>query len=260
MSNDDTANLSDPLKVQDIWAAIGLLSRIPVPVDHDAATERRQLATWAYPLAGLAIAFVALIIGTVAKWFGLGPEIIAALILTTLVVITGAMHEDGLADSADGLWGGWTRERRLEIMKDSRIGTFGVLGLGLGLLLRWVALTAIIANGAMWAGVLVAAITSRIPMVALMHLLNNARGSGLSATVGRPDKTTLGIAIVVGLVLSLVLTGLAVVPLFIFLCGATAACYLIAQAKIGGQTGDILGASQQVAEITALIVLASFTG
>lgn len=260
MSDDDTTHPKRGPQVQDILTAVGLLTRVPVPyVAHDTA-NRPEATVWAYPIAGFVVALVALIVGTIAKWFGLGPEIIAALILTVKVISTGAMHEDGLADSADGLWGGWTQDRRLEIMKDSRIGTYGVIALVLGLLIRWIALTALIEHGAMWAGVIVAAVTSRVPMVALMHLLPNARGKGLSASVGRPEKTMLGYAVIIGLAVSAILTGLAVVPLFIFLCGITAASYAIAKAKIGGQTGDILGASQQLAEVTALIVLASFTG
>ena len=260
MSDDDTTHPKRGPKVQDILTAVGLLTRVPVPyVEHDT-TNRPEASTWAYPVAGLVVALLALIVGSVAKWFGLGAEIIAALMLTVMVICTGAMHEDGLADSADGLWGGWTQDRRLEIMKDSRIGTYGVIALVLGLLIRWIALTALVENGVMWAGVIVAAVTSRVPMVALMHLMTNARGKGLSASVGRPDKTTLGYAVIIGLAVSALFTGLAVIPLFIFLCAISAACYAIANTKIGGQTGDILGASQQLAEITALIVLASFTG
>jgi len=129
-------NDDGPIRTGDIPAAIGLLSRLPVPVDTDLATRRGARAAWAYPLAGLVVGALAGLVAQVALWLGLPPSIAALLALAAMIAITGALHEDGLADSADGLWGGWDRARRLEIMKDSRIGTYGVLALGLTLLLR----------------------------------------------------------------------------------------------------------------------------
>ena len=105
--------------------------------------------------------------------------------MATATLLTGAMHDDGLADSADGLFGGWTPERRLEIMKDSRIGSYGTLALLLVTLLRWSALAVVLAQGH-WGAVLAAGAISRVPMAALMASLPPARVTGLSAATGRP--------------------------------------------------------------------------
>jgi adenosylcobinamide-GDP ribazoletransferase len=174
-------------------------------------------------------------------------------------MLTGGLHEDGLSDTADGLFGGWTRERRLEIMKDSRVGSFGVLALLLVTLARWSALAAILAHGHLWALVAVGAI-SRAPMAVLMSALPNARGGGLSHATGRPSATVAHVGVAVALAISLAFAGFAALPMA--LLAALAALWLarLAQKRIGGQTGDILGAAQQLAEAAALAVLAARAG
>ena len=125
--------------------------------------------------------------------------------MATGVILTGAMHEDGLADSADGLFGGWTVERRLEIMKDSRIGTYGMLALLLSGLARWAALTALIAAGPIWPVLIAAGALSRAPMAVMMALMPNARQGGLSASTGRPPlpRAALGCGIALAIALPL---------------------------------------------------------
>lgn len=240
---------------QDIAAATGLLSRLPLPVDPEAAQARGARAAWAYPLAGIAVAVIACVIGEAALRAGLPEALAAGLVLATVVIVTGAMHEDGLADSADGLWGGWDKVRRLEIMKDSHIGAYGVLALVLSLGLRWGALAVIMQSGAMWPVLIGAAALSRAGMVGVMHALPNARAGGLSQSVGRPSSTTALIA--AGLAVAIwLLVYTALWPLVAAVVAAVA-CALVARAKIGGQTGDILGATQQITEIAVLLVVAA---
>ena len=131
---------------RDLPLALSLLSRLPVPVDHSRAGERAATAAWAYPLVGAGLAGLTGGLAWALSAAGLPPGPAAGLVLVAQVMLTGALHEDGLADSADGLWGGWERERRLEIMRDSRIGAYGVLALGLSLLLRWACLVAMETN------------------------------------------------------------------------------------------------------------------
>ena len=165
----------------------------------------------------------------------------------------GGDHGDnGLADSADGLWGGWTRERRLEIMKDSRIGSYGVLALGIVGLLRWSALAFAFEAGALWAPVIAAAVLSRAPMAAVMAALPNARGVGLSAHQGRPGARVAGVGVALALAVALAAAGGAALMMALAAALAAAAVALTARAKIGGQTGDILGATQQMAEAACL--------
>ena len=115
--------------MDDILIAFSLLSRIPVPVDHELAGKRAASATWAYPIVGLVLGLIAGIIGTTLHWFGAPAGIAAIAALGSLAILTGGMHEDGLADCADGFGGAMEKDQRLTIMKDSRIGAFGAIAL-----------------------------------------------------------------------------------------------------------------------------------
>lgn len=241
------------MQFSDIPAALGLLSRLPVNADG----VRGARVAWAFPVVGLIIGGLAAILGWVLLWLGLSASLTAALIIAAQIIMTGAMHEDGLADTVDGLWGGWEKERRLEIMKDSHIGTYGVIALVLSLILRWGALSTLISAGSLFAPLIAVAALSRVPMVIMMATMPTARESGLSASFGAPSmksaNVAAGLALGTGLLcfgwLSFAIVGITA------LAGIVVA--IIAQRKIGGQTGDILGASQQVAEIAVLITLAT---
>lgn len=232
---------------QDPARAFGLLTRLPIRVDGDAAQARGAQAAWAYPLVGIGVgAFTSATLGA-ALWLGLPALVAAALALGLSLFVTGASHEDGLADTLDGLWGGWTRQRRLEIMKDSRIGAYGVIGLVLGLVTK----LGLLAEGPSVWMILAAAVGSRAAMVGLMGLQPHARTSGLSHAVGTPDRRALMLALVIG--------GTSVAFFSITALSIAAAVALgialIARAKIGGQTGDILGATQVIVELAILATL-----
>ena len=237
----------------DLAAATGLLTRVPLRVDPDWAKERGAASAWAYPVVGAGVAALGLLVAVLTQ--GLGAQISAALALAVTVVVTGALHEDGLSDAADGLWGGWTKERRLEIMKDSRIGAYGVLALVFGMLLRWQALSLVLSGGLGFAW-LAAAALGRASMTSLMAWLPNARAGGLSASVGRPGGQTALVAIGIASLIAIVL---APSPFWVLLIAGIAAfaCAMIAKAKIGGQTGDILGATGLVTETAVLLLVAS---
>lgn len=252
----------------DLAQALRFFSRLPVPglpfeADPHAAPSiggmTRMLA-----VAGALIAAPAALVLLAAAALGLPSLPAAAMAIVALVLATGALHEDGLADIADGFGGGRTRERRLEIMKDSRIGAFGACALGLGLILRVSLLAALLDEG----GALVAAAAlgsvaalSRVAMMLPLALLPPARTSGASASIGRPDAASLAIgaalALAIGtaacLAVGLPLAGLALAAV----SAATAGLALTALSRrmIGGQTGDVAGATQQVAEAGALIGL-----
>ncbi len=243
------------ISLWDIPLALVLLTRLPVPRLPEHVFARQAESVWAFPLVGLVVGFLACAVGWVSETSNLPTIVSAVLIVSILVIATGAMHEDGLADSADGFWGGFTPERRLEIMKDSQIGTYGVLTLILSQSLR-VALIATVLSAGGFAGVLAACIGSRAVMPVLMAGLPNARSSGLSHSVGAPGTGAVMLGVSVALALSLLLVGaVALVP--ILACAISAAAVAaLATNKIGGQTGDVLGAAQQLSEIAFLLALA----
>lgn len=242
---------SKAIKPQDIWAAFSLLTRIPVPVDHIDAGTRAAMASWAYPVVGAALGFALGSVGALLGWIGTPDGIVAALVLAGFAMATGAMHEDGLADCADGFWGGNDTSRRLEIMKDSRIGAYGTVALGIALLARWDGIGAMTQTSLPLTLMAVGA-ASRVPMVLAMYVMPNARVDGLSAGVGRPPSVSVTLALVTGLVICVLGTGFAGALLLGWaLLGALPVLFL-AFRKIGGQTGDVLGAAQQCAEIAAL--------
>jgi adenosylcobinamide-GDP ribazoletransferase len=250
----------------DLAGCLRFYSRLPVPQlpgepDPHRSPDFTRLPRM-LPLAGLILALPAASVLAISWWIGLGPFLAATLAIATLVVATGALHEDGLADVADGFGGGTTRERRLEIMRDSRIGAYGGAALVLALALRIGALATLLDRtgyAAATALVLVAAL-SRIAALAPMVLLPPARPGGLSASVGRPDRTSLATACGLGIALALAagLLGLPArgIALAVLSAGLAALALIrLARQKIGGQTGDVVGACQQVSEIAALLAL-----
>lgn len=242
----DRPILADPL------IAASLLTRLPLPVDHARAGARMARALWAAPLvgAGLGAATGAVLLGCL--WLGLPTLAAAAVAVAAALRLTGALHEDGLADCADAFGGGHTVARRLEIMRDSRLGTYGVSALVLALLLRVVLLADLSASQALLACVVAGAV-SRLPMVWALRLMPAARPGGLGAGVALPPMwvgwVATGIAVAVALALPGGLLALGVTLLTASLVGR------LALRAIGGQTGDVLGAMQVTGEIAALAML-----
>lgn len=244
------------LQATDILIAIGILSRFPVEVNLEAAQKRAAAAVWAYPIAGAAIGFAAVLAGWVAMAFGLPDVAVTGVVLATLIMVTGAMHEDGLADTFDGFWGGYTRERRLEIMKDSHVGAYGVLALAVSGLVRFGLILSLVAAGHLWALIAISA-ASRAPMTLLMAKMDAARSTGLSHSVGHPRIETALLAILIALLIGVLFLGGTVLHGVLLTLIAVGALAWIAIQKIGGQTGDILGASQQFSEIAFLAAVVS---
>jgi adenosylcobinamide-GDP ribazoletransferase len=238
--------------LDDIRSAFGLLTRLPLPALENPAGAR---AAWAWPVVGAAVGGIAALVAWATLAMGMPVGIVAGLVLVTQIMVTGALHEDGLADTVDGFFGGWTRERRLEIMKDSHIGSYGTLALILSVGLRWQALTIICATPA---ALIALAALSRAPMAVVMAALPNARGTGLAQSVGRPTLRIAGIAVAIGTVVAVPTVGWSPVTGMVFIMSvATLAMVQTAKARIGGQTGDVLGATQQICEVMGLVVLAT---
>lgn len=240
----------------DVLSAFALLSRLPLP-NHVGTGAR---SAWAWPLVGAVLGALAAAVASAALWLGVTPGVTAVLVLATGALLTGGLHEDGLSDTADGLFGGWTKERRLEIMKDSRVGSYGVLALVLVVLARWSALTALLVFGGHWAALVATGALSRAPMALMMSLLPNAREAGLSHATGQPSPNVALVAVGLAAAITLGLVGWAALPMLAAATVTMVALAVVALRKIGGQTGDILGASQQLAEVACLTVLAPTAG
>ena len=238
---------------QQLWLAAVLLTRVPLPHLPKDAFAKGVTAVWAYPIVGAAVGACAVVMGQFAIWAGL-PALSAAIIaLGTMMLITGDMHEDGLADVVDGFWGGYTPERRLEIMRDSQIGTFGVLALLMVSLLRLTAISALLVDW--WPAIIGAAVISRAMMPTLMSTIPHARRDGLAHSVGQPSTSYAAVALAVGAVVALLFVGASA---FIGLMAAIVVTFgvaLLAKNKIDGHTGDVLGATQQLSEVAVLLCL-----
>ena len=243
--------------IADLRIGIALCTRLPVGPMTPLNDGEVARASWTFPLAGILVGLA----GALAYWLAIrlnvAPIPAAALALAATMALTGAMHEDGLADSFDGL-GGKTREQKLDIMRDSRIGTFGACALVISLMLRWSAL-ADIAEPHVVAGALIAAhVGARACLPAFMHLVPAARQDGLSSDAGRPPAPSVIAALILAvicLLFALGVTGTIVGLLLLVLTGLLLA--RLGTRQFGGQTGDVLGAMEQVGEAAILLVAAS---
>ncbi|GGE17146.1 adenosylcobinamide-GDP ribazoletransferase [Aureimonas endophytica] len=245
------------------FRALAFLSRLPAPAGAFRESPPLGRDAYAFPLAGLVIALPSAALLLAAAALGLSPASAAILALGLLVGTTGALHEDGLADVADGLGGNRPKERALEIMKDSRIGAYGALALGLSLLLRASLLADLAARGPGRAALalLLAAAASRGLMAWLWADLPPAVPGGTADRAGRPSPRAGRQAAALGTAI-LLLGGLPGFGLGGGLCALGLALAGLAgfrallRRRLGGQTGDCLGAAQQIAEMAILIGLA----
>ena len=241
----------------ELRAAFSFLTRLPVSIATFTVTLAQ--ASWAFPLVGIVVGLIGGIAYLIAASLNLPPLAAALIAVAATILVTGGLHEDGLADTADGFGGGRDRAHKLEIMRDSRIGTYGVLALIVGVGLRVTALAQI---GGGWhaLGALIAAqALARGIVPAAMHYLPPARDDGLGANAGRPEQNIFLIAAAIGLVIALF--GIGLRPALIAAVAAASVAAVIgwlAQRQIGGQTGDVLGAIEQGGEIAILLTAAAW--
>lgn len=238
-----------------IHHAAVFLTRLPLPRLRDSG---RKLADcmWAFPLVGAGLGLAAG--GCFAGLAALLPPLAAALVaLALLVLATGGLHEDGLADLADGFGGGRDREHRLEIMRDSRTGSYGALAVVFSVALRAAALAALPPVAAI--GVLAAAgAASRAAMPLAMLMGDPARRDGLGAGAGLPDLGHVAAGGTIAILVALAALPPEAAAAGIGLCVAAALLVMaMARSKIGGFTGDVLGAVQQFSETGVLLAAAA---
>jgi len=244
-----------------VVAATRFLSVLPLPglpnrfetSKADAQTPQLQLGSAYFPFVGFLLATLLYLIQLLFG-FLLPPLALAAVLVVSLVLLTGGLHLDGLMDTCDGLLGGRTRERRLEIMRDSRVGSFGVLGAICVLLLKF-ALFASIERHRLSLAFFVVLPCARWAMVLALRIFPSARSGGLGATFRQ--TVTLPRLIVAGamaLLFALVVGhGVGVLIWSAATCTALLLGVWVTH-LIGGLTGDIYGAIEEVTEVVALLL------
>ncbi|MFO1069977.1 MAG: adenosylcobinamide-GDP ribazoletransferase [Geminicoccaceae bacterium] len=242
--------------LRDLMVATIFLTRLPARVEPPPAMHELAGAAYLFPVVGAVVGAIGGAAFLAATYVGLTSLPAGIIALAALVLATGALHEDGLADTADALGAGTNRARALEIMRDSRIGSFGTIALVLTLLARLSALATLWDPFAVAAALVAAGAVSRAAVPAVMWRQPNARGAGLAADAGRPTVQAVGIAAALGAAVAL-----ACLPYPDALVGcAVAALVAVAVAgwlgaRFGGCTGDTLGAVQQLTETAFLLSL-----
>src|SRR5579872_4712301 len=241
--------------VGDLARAGAFLTRLPLP----AAEGELASSGWAFPLIGAGLGILTGLAYIIALWLGIPPLPAAFIAVLAGVALTGALHEDGLADTMDGLYGGSDRETRLAIMRDSRSGAYGVLALLFSVSLRAASLAAIGDGGRVMAALIAAHALARAGLPSVLAGYSPARSDGLGAAAGRPLGMIVTWALAIGAVLCLAMLGFSGGLIALVTAGVVmAALAALAQRKIGGYTGDTLGAVEQGGEIVILLVAASW--
>ncbi|MDX8538191.1 adenosylcobinamide-GDP ribazoletransferase [Mesorhizobium abyssinicae] len=239
--------------LDDIALCLVFFSRLPLPV-FDFRGRSLAAAIWAAPVAGLAIGLIGAVVYATAERFGLAMGSAAALALAATLLTTGCLHEDGLSDVADGFGGGKSRGGKLEIMRDSRIGAYGASALALSLLIRWSAISEFADPTQALLALIAAHAASRGLLGAFMHLLPPARSDGLSAGAGSVSAEAAVAGAVLGAIPLLLLGPGGAIVAIVLLGLLFAAFRALCLNQIDGQTGDTIGALQQLGEIAVLLV------
>ena len=233
--------------------AVQFMTRFPVPAIRVEEGDLRR-ASMFFPLIGVLVAGAGIAVRAAAGWLW-GPGVGTVAAVLAMVAVTGAFHEDGLADTADGVWGGWSPAQRLRIMRDSRLGTYGSVAL-FGVLALRLALLAPLPLDRFAATVLIGHVTGRSAGLALAALLPAARdqGHGAKATGLPPGAGVVVAAATLAAVLALCAGRWAWAPLLAAALGVLAVRRL-ARRRLNGLTGDVLGAVNQVAHVLAMAAM-----
>ena len=246
----------------DFRIAVGFLTILPIGPSADIDDHRAGLrfGARAFPLAGLVIGLFGAMVYAIAHMLHLPPEAAGFIAIGAMTVLTGAIHEDGLADMADGAMAREHMPERLAIMRDSRIGTFGTLALIIVVGIKTGIIGAIGWPDQVAPLLIGCAAASRAVLPAMMRLMRPARGDGLAFAAGRPEENQVVMAAVLGAVFALLLLGLtAGLVAIVAGIGAAGTIAWIAQKRLGGVTGDVLGAAQQVTEAAMMLAVVAMS-
>ncbi|WP_213772890.1 adenosylcobinamide-GDP ribazoletransferase [Bradyrhizobium sp. dw_78] len=259
MRDDHRSTVIDQLRdwIDDLRLATALLTRVPMPHPGGARPEGLARAQRAFPLVGAVIGLAVGLADRAMLGMGIPPLCSAALALGAGAALTGALHEDGLADLGDGFGGGRDRAAKLEIMRDSRLGTYGAVVLLVSFAARWSALASL-PIAAVVPSLVVAHVLARAAIPVLAANMPFARDDGLGKSAGRPELATAVTAVVIAAAIALLcLPAKAALLVVVVTAAAALAVAMLAWRQIGGVTGDVFGAAEQVAETAILVALAA---
>ncbi len=240
----------------DLRVAAILLTRLPIRHDGEISTAASRRSVHAFPVVGMGVGLVGAAAFLAASWIGAGPWLAALAAIGATILATGALHEDGLADVADGFGGGADPAAKLAIMADSRIGSYGALALILSVAVRVAAVAALAGPGVAGAALIAAHAVARGAVPVIMVRLIAVRPGGLAAASGTPSGGGVAAALALSAIVAFVvlgpLVGLLALALAVVASGLIAA---LARRQIGGYTGDVLGALEQSVEIAVLLAV-----
>jgi adenosylcobinamide-GDP ribazoletransferase len=241
----------------DFKTAVAFLTRLPMPHPDGAAPSNFVRAQRMFPVVGALIGAAVGLLCLGLRHLGVPDLAAAALALGGSAMLTGALHEDGLADVGDGFGGGRDVESKLEIMRDSRLGTYGAMMLLVSFTAKLSALAAI--PDSYVVPVLIAAHALARGVLPFMSMnLPYARKDGLARNAGQPDAAIAAVAAALSFLIAVLALSWANAFYAALLAGVTAfGMARLALRQIGGQTGDVLGGTEQVAETVILVLLAA---
>ena len=243
--------------LDDFKTAVAFLTRLPMPHPQGPMPANFVRAHRMFPVVGALIGAVVGLVCLGLRSVGVPDLAAAALALGTGAILTGALHEDGLADVADGFGGGRDRAAKLEIMRDSRLGTYGALILLVSFAAKLSALAAV-PDGYVVPGLIAAHALGRGILPWMSVKLPYARNDGLARNAGQPDAATATIAVVLAVIVALLSLSWSNALFAALLAGLSGfGMAWLALRQIGGQTGDVLGGAEQVAETAILVLLAA---
>jgi len=237
-------------------AAIRFLTILPLPGSWGSAEEDLAGSVAFIPLVGLLLGAAAGVVGWLLVWAAAPPMVTAAVLVVVLLGFSGALHLDGLSDSADGMLSSRPRERILEIMKDSHVGAMGVAAIVCVLLVKFAALASV-RPASLWAAAALVPLAGRCAIVVNMALLPYARPEGLGKIFCRRRAIVPAIwATAVLAAASWALFGLPGLVIAGICTAVAAALAWYFYRKIGGATGDTFGAACELVEVVPVLVLA----
>ncbi len=244
--------------IQDFLISVVFLTRLPVPLDIKFSMAAVGSASRCFPLVGVIVGGISGAVFYGAILLNLPLLLCAFLALAAQVVLTGALHEDAIGDVADGFGGGATKDKKLEIMRDSRVGTYAVVTLILVMGMKAAVLSSFNDPNIAFSVIVSSAVASRGMLTWGMYLLAPASDNGLGASAGKPALITALWALFFTILLPLLVLGpfLGSIGILAAIVGAVLISG-IALRQIGGQTGDVLGSIQQFAELFFLIALSA---